>query len=244
MLYATNVACKLLDRRNGRCVDYSTGRSAYPTASGSTPTTWDARLAARDLRLSPARGGRTAAGMALSDLRQPRDGARGRAIDARLDGQRERCRGARISCGRASALRPRSRRGLPFPIDVRRLRTARRLRLRFDEAAGTLKLTCPWRTSRRAALAWALDQREWIEAQLARAGRPSRLSPAPSSRSKAARFELPGMKAHRAPRASRERSYAAAAPEQPSQPGSKHFSSDVRATSCRAISPNIPRQPA
>ena len=45
----------------------------------------------------------------------------------------------------------------------------RRLRLRFDEAAGTLKLTCPWRTSRRAALAWALDQRDWIDAQLARA---------------------------------------------------------------------------
>jgi hypothetical protein len=40
--------------------------------------------------------------------------------------------------------------------------------LRFDEAAGTLKLTCPWRTSRRNALAWALDQREWIDAQLAR----------------------------------------------------------------------------
>jgi len=49
------------------------------------------------------------------------------------------------------------------------LRSARRLRLRFDEAAGTLKLTCPWRTSRRAALAWALDQREWIDSQLARA---------------------------------------------------------------------------
>src|SRR5205823_1472537 len=44
-----------------------------------------------------------------------------------------------------------------------------RLRLRFDEASGTLKLTCPWRMSRRAALAWALDQRDWIEAQLVRA---------------------------------------------------------------------------
>jgi hypothetical protein len=65
----------------------------------------------------------------------------------------------------------------PVPIDVRRLRTARRLRLRFDEAAGTLKLTCPWRTSRRAALAWALDQREWIEAQLARAESPEPLVP-------------------------------------------------------------------
>ncbi|HEY4070320.1 MAG TPA: YgjP-like metallopeptidase domain-containing protein [Sphingomicrobium sp.] len=58
---------------------------------------------------------------------------------------------------------------LPVPIEIRRLRSARRLRLRFDEAAGTLKLTCPWRTSRRAALAWALDQRGWIESQIARA---------------------------------------------------------------------------
>jgi hypothetical protein len=57
---------------------------------------------------------------------------------------------------------------LPVPIEIRPLRNARRLRLRFDEAAGTLKLTCPWRTSRRAALAWALDQRDWIDAQLAR----------------------------------------------------------------------------
>ena len=58
---------------------------------------------------------------------------------------------------------------LPVPIEIRRLRTAKRLRLRFDEASGTLLLTCPWRTSRRAALDWALDQRNWIEAQLARA---------------------------------------------------------------------------
>src|SRR6185312_15205160 len=34
--------------------------------------------------------------------------------------------------------------------------------------AGILKLTCPWRTSRRSALVWALDQRDWIETQLAR----------------------------------------------------------------------------
>lgn len=57
---------------------------------------------------------------------------------------------------------------LPVPIDIRPLKTARRLRLRFDEASGRLKLTCPWRTSRRAALSWALDQRDWIETQLAR----------------------------------------------------------------------------
>lgn len=58
---------------------------------------------------------------------------------------------------------------LPLPIQIRRLRTARRLRLRLDESAGMLKLTCPWRTSRRAALAWALDQRDWIDTQVARA---------------------------------------------------------------------------
>ena len=58
---------------------------------------------------------------------------------------------------------------LPVPIEIRPIRRARRLRLRFDEASGSLRLTCPWRTSRRAALAWALDQRDWIEAQLARA---------------------------------------------------------------------------
>ncbi|MFL6847877.1 MAG: M48 family metallopeptidase, partial [Sphingomicrobium sp.] len=57
---------------------------------------------------------------------------------------------------------------LPAPIEIRPIRSARRLRLRFDETRGVLKLTCPMRTSRRSALAWALDQREWIEAQLAR----------------------------------------------------------------------------
>ena len=61
---------------------------------------------------------------------------------------------------------------LPVPIDVRPMKSARRLRLHFDEANGVLKLTCPWRTSRRSALAWALDQRDWIEAQLARAHTP------------------------------------------------------------------------
>ncbi|MEO7276894.1 MAG: SprT family zinc-dependent metalloprotease [Sphingomicrobium sp.] len=56
---------------------------------------------------------------------------------------------------------------LPLPLVIRPMRTARRMRLRLDDASGVLKLTCPWRTSRRAALAWALDQRDWIAAQLA-----------------------------------------------------------------------------
>jgi predicted metal-dependent hydrolase len=66
---------------------------------------------------------------------------------------------------------------LPAPIEIRRVKAARRLKLRFDEATGKLKLTCPWRTSRRTALAWAIDQREWIEAQLARAQPPEPLDP-------------------------------------------------------------------
>lgn len=66
---------------------------------------------------------------------------------------------------------------MPAPIEIRRIKSARRLRLRFDDATGVLKLTCPSRTSRRAALAWALDQREWIEAQLARAEAPEPFVP-------------------------------------------------------------------
>jgi hypothetical protein len=66
---------------------------------------------------------------------------------------------------------------LPVPIEIRPIRSARRLRLRYDEVRGVLKLTCPARTSRRAALAWALDQRDWIEAQLARSTPPEPFVP-------------------------------------------------------------------
>ena len=57
--------------------------------------------------------------------------------------------------------------GLPVPVEIRPVRSARRLRLRFDERRRVLKLTCPMRTSRRAALAWAAEQREWVDIQLA-----------------------------------------------------------------------------
>jgi predicted metal-dependent hydrolase len=70
------------------------------------------------------------------------------------------------SSGRSEALTLDSE--LAAAIEIRPMRSARRLRLRFDEASGIFRLTCPARTSRRAALAWALDQREWIAAQLAR----------------------------------------------------------------------------
>lgn len=57
------------------------------------------------------------------------------------------------------------------------MRNAKRYRLRFDEANGLLKLTCPARSSRRAALQWALDQRDWIEAQLAKVTPPEPFAP-------------------------------------------------------------------
>src|SRR5215210_2467581 len=57
--------------------------------------------------------------------------------------------------------------GLPVPVEIHAVRSARRLRLRFDERRGVLKLTCPTRTSRRAALAWAAEQRTWVDAQIA-----------------------------------------------------------------------------
>ena len=42
----------------------------------------------------------------------------------------------------------------------------RRMRLRLDEKRGVLKLTGPLRMNRKAALDWAAEQREWVEAQL------------------------------------------------------------------------------
>ena len=57
--------------------------------------------------------------------------------------------------------------GLPVPVEIRPMRGARSLRLRLDERRRVLKLTCPLRTSRRAALAWAAEQRAWVDTQLA-----------------------------------------------------------------------------
>ena len=56
---------------------------------------------------------------------------------------------------------------LPVSVEIHPVRSARRLRLRFDERRRVLKLTCPLRTSRRAALAWAAEQREWVDTQIA-----------------------------------------------------------------------------
>lgn len=56
---------------------------------------------------------------------------------------------------------------LPLPIEIRAVRNARRLRLRIDERRMVVKLTRPSRVSRKAALAWAAEQREWVEQQVA-----------------------------------------------------------------------------
>ena len=58
--------------------------------------------------------------------------------------------------------------GLPLPVLVRRIRTARRFRLRVDHDREMLRLTMPARGSARAALLWAGEQRGWVEQQLAK----------------------------------------------------------------------------
>lgn len=56
---------------------------------------------------------------------------------------------------------------LPWPIAVVVHPRARRLKLRLDSRRGEIRLTCPPRASRRAALDWAASQREWVERQIA-----------------------------------------------------------------------------
>ena len=61
--------------------------------------------------------------------------------------------------------------GLPLPVLVRRVGTARRFRLRIDHDREMLRLTMPARGSARAALLWAGEQRGWVEQQLAKTPR-------------------------------------------------------------------------
>ena len=55
---------------------------------------------------------------------------------------------------------------LPLPVEIRGIRSARRLRLRLDEKRNLLKLTGPLRMNRRKALAWAAEQAEWVRQQI------------------------------------------------------------------------------
>jgi predicted metal-dependent hydrolase len=77
-----------------------------------------------------------------------------------------------LSTGRSEAIHHHP--GLPLPIALRIHPRARRLKLRLDVGRDLLLLTCPPRSSRRAALDWAAGQRDWVEARLAEAepGRP------------------------------------------------------------------------
>ena len=59
--------------------------------------------------------------------------------------------------------------GLPLPVAVRRIGTARRMRLRVDHRAGLIRLTVPAKASAKAALQWAREQGPWIDTQLASA---------------------------------------------------------------------------
>lgn len=52
------------------------------------------------------------------------------------------------------------------PLIVRRIASARRMRLSVDPRDGSVRLTLPRRASERAARAWAETQRAWVEHQL------------------------------------------------------------------------------
>ena len=67
--------------------------------------------------------------------------------------------------------------GLPWPVELVVHPRARCLRLRLDERRRTLRLTCPPRTSRRAALTWAAGQDQWASAQIAGLSPATSLSP-------------------------------------------------------------------
>ncbi len=56
--------------------------------------------------------------------------------------------------------------GLPWPVALIVHPRARRLRLRLDPDRGELRLTCPPRSNKRSALAWAATQRDWVETQI------------------------------------------------------------------------------
>ena len=80
-----------------------------------------------------------------------------------------------LSTGRSEAIHHDPR--LPLPVAVRVHPRARRVTLRLDPARDLLLLTCPPRTSRKAALDWAAGQRAWVLAQLAEAEPPVALQP-------------------------------------------------------------------
>lgn len=66
---------------------------------------------------------------------------------------------------------------LPWPVAMVVHPRARRLKLRLDADRGEIRLTCPPRASRRAALDWAASQRDWVAKQIAAVPDDHPLSP-------------------------------------------------------------------
>ena len=62
-------------------------------------------------------------------------------------------------------------------LTLRRSAAARVMRLRVDQRTGAVVLTVPRRASAKKALAWAAEQRQWIEGELAAIAPPARLGP-------------------------------------------------------------------
>jgi predicted metal-dependent hydrolase len=57
--------------------------------------------------------------------------------------------------------------GIVRPLMIRRIASARRMRLAVDPRTGNVRLTLPRRASERAGRVWAEKHRSWVEAQLA-----------------------------------------------------------------------------
>ena len=175
--------------------------------------------------------------LALSDFGKPRDASTKRGSRRAAGRSAKSMRGTILNFMSSSA---RSKElavhpDLPVPVEIHPVRSARRLRLRFDERRGVLKLTCPIRTSRRAALAWAAEQRAWVETQIAdiAAGRAVRSRRDGADR----RARHPagvgaGEAAHAAP--GRRRAALRRAREPRSRGASRPSSSAGRSTRCRS----------
>ncbi len=67
--------------------------------------------------------------------------------------------------------------GIERPLVVRRVATARAMRLAVDPRNGAVRLTLPRRMSEARARRWAEEQRAWVEAQLGKLPAPRPFAP-------------------------------------------------------------------
>jgi predicted metal-dependent hydrolase len=66
---------------------------------------------------------------------------------------------------------------LPAPILLSPMRSARRMRLRYDAARHLLKITYPRGLARGKVLSWAAQHRDWVDEQIGRAPEPESFTP-------------------------------------------------------------------